>query len=88
MFQQGVMCKLSANRQIIYGQSSILESPKRTSCRGNLLHTLQLNTVFSVPELATQTLDSDGSSSNLNAFANDGMQMSVNQCDVYLPQNA
>lgn len=37
----------------------------RTSCNGNLLHTLHENTVFSVPELTTQTLASDGSYSIL-----------------------
>ena len=38
---------------------------KHTSCNGNLLQTLQENTVFSVPELTTHTLASVGISSTL-----------------------
>ncbi len=34
--------------------------PSLTSCNGNLLQTLQEKTVFSVPELTTNVLASDG----------------------------
>ena len=41
--------------------------PSLTSCNGNLLQTLQEKTVFSVPELTTHVLASDGWSFTLVA---------------------